>query len=293
MSTTNMLWFRQDDWIDTVQWLEDEARMDIKNVRIPLDREGAEVMYITHGLEAKFMTYLLTNIAKIMAVAGINWTMPSTDGWDLTNKGFYASDFETVSMINRIQYETAFRFKVKKIVIGECGHAFRVALHDGLRWLGWKESPVPYIHSVQFFYELIREEKIKIAKKLKEPVTVHDPCNIVRGGGLGDMIRFIIRETCEDFTDVNPRYEHNYCCSAGGGLIDSGPPASSARLKGGRVKAKQLRITGAKIVIAPCHTCHAGIADLIAHYKLGMNVKYLSDIIVETMEIPEKLKHYS
>jgi Fe-S oxidoreductase len=290
MSTINMLWFKQDDWIDTVQWLEDEVRMDIKNARIPLDKEGAEIMYLAHGLEAKYMTYLITNIAKIMAVAGIDWTMPSTDAWDLTNKALYANDFETVGLVERAHYDAAFQLKVKKIVISECGHAFRAAVYEGSRWLGWKEPPIPYIHSVQFFYELIRDGKLKIVKKIEEPVTVQDPCNIVRGRGLGDMIRYIVRETCEDFTDINPRYEHNYCCCAGGGLIDAGPPWKSVRLEGGRMKAEQLKATEAKIVIAPCHTCHKGIEDLIAHYKLGMHVKFLSDVIVETMEIPDKLK---
>lgn len=290
MSTINMLWFKQDDWLDTIQWLEDEVRMDIKNARIPLGKEGAEVMYLAHGLEAKFMTYLITNIAKIMAVAGIDWTMPSTDGWDYTNKALYAHDFETMGMVERKQFEAAFKLKVKKIVIGECGHAFRAAVYDGSRWLGWKEPPIPYIHAVQFYYELIRDGKIKIAKKIEEPVTVQDPCNIVRYRGLGDMIRYIVRATCENFIDITPRYEHNFCCCSGGGLIDSGPPWKFARLEGGRVKVEQLKATGAKIVIAPCHTCHKGIEDLIAHYKLGMHVKFFSEILVETMEIPEELK---
>jgi len=43
--------------------------MDIKNARIPLDKEGAELMYAPHSLEAKFKTNLLSNIAKIMNVA--------------------------------------------------------------------------------------------------------------------------------------------------------------------------------------------------------------------------------
>ena len=43
-------------------------------------------------------------------------------------------------------------------------------------------------------------------------------------------------------------------------------------------------------MITACHSCHKGIHDLIDYYKLGMNVKFLSEILVEVMEIPEELR---
>jgi len=48
--------------------------------------------------------------------------------------------------------------------------------------------------------------------------------------------------------------------------------------------------TGAKVVITPCHNCHSGIEDIIEYYKLGMHTKFLIDILMETMYIPEELK---
>jgi len=94
--------------------------------------------------------------------------------------------------------------------MGECGHAFRTGIYEGVRFLGWKESPIPYIHGVQFSMNFHGRQD-KIAKKIEEPVTVQDPCNIVRYRGMGDMIRYIIRQTCENFIDINPGYEYNYC----------------------------------------------------------------------------------
>lgn len=290
MQTTNMLWFRQDEWLDTVQWLEDELRSEIKNARIPVGKKDADILYLAHGLEAKYMTGLLTNMAKIMNVAGVNWTMPDCDGWDYTNKAFYAHDFETLGKVVRTHYEIGFRLNVKRIVMGECGHAFRTGIYEGVRYLGYKESPIPYIHGVQFFYEIIKEGKIKIARKIEEPVTIQDPCNIVRYRGMGEMLRFVVKQLCEKIIEMTPNNDHNYCCSAGGGMIDAGPPWKSARIEGGKVKAEQIRETGAKIVIAPCHTCHKGIEDLSDYYKLGVHVKFLTDLIAEVMEIPEEMR---
>ena len=104
------------------------------------------------------------------------------------------------------------------------------------------------------------------------------------------MLRYIMRAVCEDFRDVSPRFEHNYCCGAGGGVINCGPSWKSARVEGNRVKAEQLKATGAKVVITPCHNCHSGIEDIINYYKLGMHVKFFSEILVNAMEIPEELR---
>jgi len=288
--TSNQMWVKQDEWIDTLQWQEEDTQDEIKNARIPLDKEGAEIMYSVIGPEPKFLAQLLGNMAYIMNVAGIDWTMPSTDGWDNSNMAMYSGDFETMARIERTHYEAAFKLKVKKIVMGECGHAFRGAMYDGPKQLSWKEPPVPLIHAIEFYYDLIREGKVKIVKKIKEPVTVQDPCNVVRGRGLGEMLRYIMRAVCEDFRDVSPRFEHNYCCCAGGGVINCGPPWKSARMEGNRVKAEQLAATGAKIVVTPCHNCHSGIEDIVNYYKLGMHIKFFSEILVNVMEVPEELR---
>lgn len=289
-TTSNQMWVKQDEWIDSLQWQEEEAQDEVKNARIPLDKEGAEFMYSVIGPEPKFLPQLLGNMAIIAKVAGLDWTMPSFDGWDNSNMGMFSGDFDVNARIERLHFEAAFKLKVKKIVMGECGHAYRGAAYDGPRWLGWKKPPVPLIHAVQFYYELIRDGKIKINKKFEEPITIQEPCNIVRGLGLGDMYRYVMRATCKDFRDVTPRYEHNYCCGAGGGVINCGPPWKLTRMEGNRVKAEQFQATGAKVIVTPCHNCHSGVEDVVKYYKLNMHVKFLSEILVEVMEIPEELK---
>lgn len=288
--TSNQMWVKQDEWIDTLQWQEEDAQDEVKDARIPLDKEGAEIMYSVIGPEPKFLAQLLGNIAIIMKVADVDWTMPSCDGWDNSNMAMYSGDFEIMARVERRHYEAAFNLKVKKIVMGECGHAFRGAVYDGPKWLGWKHSPVPIVHAIEFYYDLLSSGKIKVARKFSEPITVQDPCNVVRGRGLGEKLRYIMRATCEDFRDVSPRFEHNYCCGAGGGVINCGPPWKRTRVEGNRVKGDQLKATGAKVVVTPCHNCHSGIEDIVNYYKLGMHVKFFSEILVEVMETPEAVK---
>ena len=288
-ATINQMWVKDDEWIDTLMWQEDEARGEIPNLRIPLEKEGAEIYYSVIGPEPKFRAQLIYQAAVIMHAAGVDWTMPATPGWDNSDMCMFTGDFEMMARLKKVHFESAARLKVKKIVMGECGHAFRSVYDVGNRALGWKMPPIPVVHAIEFFYEIIRDGKIKIAKKYEKPVTFHDPCNTVRGRGLHEMGRFVTNATCEKLIEMHPNREHNYCCSAGGGVINCGPPYKMARVDGNRIKAEQLfaaKARGAKTIIAPCHNCHGGLEDIVHHYGLDMDIKFLGDIIYETMEKP-------
>jgi len=288
-ATMNQMWVKDDEWIDTLQWQEEEAQAEIPTLRIPLEKEGADIMYSVIGPEPKFQAQLIYQMAVIMDVAGVDWTMPATPGWDNSDMAMFTGDNEIMGRIKRAHFETAARLRVKRIVMGECGHAFRSVYDVGNRWLGWRMPPIPIVHAIEFYYELIKGGKIKIAKKFEEPVTLHDPCNVVRGGGLAEKARYVVNAICEKLIEMHPNREYNYCCCAGGGVINCGPPYKSKRIEGNRVKAEQLfaaKARGAKVLIAPCHNCHSGLEDINHYYGLGFDVKFISDILYAVMEKP-------
>jgi Fe-S oxidoreductase len=289
-ATMNQMWVKDDEWIDTLFWQEEEARGEIESLRIPLDKEGADVMYSVIGPEPKFRAQLIYQAAVIMEAAGVNWTMPATPGWDNSDMAMYTGDSELMARLKKEHFEAALRLKTKRIVMGECGHAFRSVYDMGNRALAWRMHPVPVVHALEFYYELFREGRIQIAKKFDRPVTFHDPCNVVRGRGLHDMGRYVANRTCETLIEMTPNREHNYCCCAGGGVINCGPPFRDKRVVSNRVKADQLRRVkdmGVEVVIAPCHNCHGGLEDIIHGYHLDLELKFLGDIIYETMVKPE------
>jgi len=282
-STYNQMWVKDDEWIDSLQWQEDEARDEYPKLRIPLEKEGADIMYSVIAPEPKFRTQLIYQSAAILNQCGVDWTMPATPGWDNSDMCMFAGESEMMGRLKRQHFETAVRLKVKRIVMGECGHAYRSVYDTGNRWLSWKGMPIPVIHSVQFYWEQFKAGNIRVASTFDELVTFQDPCNIVRGMGLEEKAREVVRAFCPNFVEMHPNRGHNYCCAAGGGVINCGPPHKKTRVLGNRVKAEQLAATGAKIVVAPCHNCHGGIEDIIKHYKLDMELKFMSDIISEHM----------
>ena len=285
--TLNQMWVKDDEWIDTLQWQEEELRDELPMGQIPLDKEGADIMYSVIGPEPKFQPQLIYKAAFIMNQAGMDWTMPSTPGWDNSDMAMYTRDDTIMTRVKRHHFETAMRLKVNRIVMGECGHAFRSIYDVGNRQLGWKMPPLPVVHAVQFYWELFQQGRIRVAQTFDQPVTIHDPCNIVRGRGLHHMLRDVVHTLCTDVREMSPNMEHNFCCAAGGGVINCGPVFKDVRIKGNKIKAEQMQQTGAEVVIAPCHNCHSGLEDIVKGYGLDMHISFLSDIIYQCMEKPE------
>jgi CheY-like chemotaxis protein len=64
---------------------------------------------------------------------------------------------------------------------------------------------------------------------------------------------------------------------------------TNRRLKSGKIKADQLKATGAKIVVTSCHNCVDGLTDVIRHYKLDMKVTQLVNLVSNALVIEEKV----
>jgi Fe-S oxidoreductase len=289
-ATMNQMWVKDDEWTDSLQWQEDEARDEFSRIRLPIGKEGADVYYSVIAPEPKFRTQLIYQAASIFHNAGVDFTFPAEPGWDNSDMCMFTGDFEMMGRIKKYHYESALKLKVKKIVMGECGHAFRSVYDVGNRWLGWKMPPVPVVHSIQFFSDLINEGKIRCREKLPGKVSFHDPCNTVRGRGLHEHGRHVTRTFCEELIEMTPNREYNICCNAGGGVINCGPPFKNKRILSNVWKAEQLaRVAdqGVTTIVAPCHNCHGGLDDIIHKYHLPLKLKFLGDILYEYMEKPE------
>ncbi len=61
---------------------------------------------------------------------------------------------------------------------------------------------------------------------------------------------------------------------------------ASRRIKTGKLKADQIKDTGAKIVAAPCHNCIDQLMELNKHYKMGVEIKTVCEIAADALFIP-------
>jgi Fe-S oxidoreductase/CheY-like chemotaxis protein len=283
----NQMGVLKEDFLDTLQWMEEELQKEYNDpaIKIPVDQEGADVLYTINPREAKYDPRTIAEAAAIFHFAGESWTMAS-EGWDMTNFGLFNGDDDLGGAVSKRLFDAADSLGVKKVVISECGHGYRSTRCEGQNW-GQRDVNFVMESSVITMLDYIESGRIKV-DKTKNPLkmTYHDSCNLARSCGMTEEPRELLRLVAMDFVEMHPNRAENFCCTGGGGAM-SMTEYTPRRLKSAVVKAEQLRATGAKIVVTSCHNCVDGLADLIKHYQLDMQVKQLVNLVATAL-VPEK-----
>ncbi len=286
----NQMGVLPEDYLETLQWMEEELREEYNDprIRIPVDKPDADVVYTINPREVKYDPRTIGEAAAIFHFAGENWTMPS-EGWDMTNFGLFNGDDELGAAVAGRVYDAVTRLRGKKLVISECGHGYRSTRCEGPNWAK-RDVPFEMESAIFTMLRYIKEGRIKVDKtKNSEPVTYHDSCNLARSCGITEEPRELLSLVCSDFREMQPNRAENFCCTGGGGAMSMSEYAPR-RLKSAKIKAEQLRATGAKIVATSCHNCVDGLFDLIRHYKLDMQVKLLVNLVSHALVVPVRPK---
>jgi Fe-S oxidoreductase len=284
----------EEDFVETCEWMAEEYEDDWPGLTIPVDKEGADIMYTCNAREPKHYPEDIAETAILFHLAGEDWTVPSK-GWEQTSLSMFAGDWGACKLQVDEVYGAMERLKPKCMVGTECGHAHRATVVEGPYWAGREDGkpPVKCMHYIEWVAEALREGKIKIdpEKRLKTPVTIQDSCNYVRNHGLAEVMREIASYIVEPgyLREMTPNKEHNYCCGGGGGFNGIGlfREQRNVALK---KKRDQILDTGAEIVIAPCHNCWDAIRDLEEEYEVGIKWSFLKPLLIKMAIVPEHLK---
>ena len=81
------------------------------------------------------------------------------------------------------------------------------------------------------------------------------------------------------------------CCGGGGGLVALGEETLDFRMKSSRIKADQVKDTGAIILATACENCHTQLSNLNDHYKMNVQVEFLSSMVAELIRYIPPLSH--
>ncbi len=283
----NQMGVLKEDYLDTLEWMSEELEEQLGHDRakIPVDKKGAKVMYAINPREAKYDPRTIKAAALIFYAAGEDWTMPS-EGWDQTNFGLFSGDDQLGGVCGKRVYEKCAELGSERLVISECGHGYRSTRCEAPNWAG-VDVGFTMESSVMTMLRYIEEGRIKVDKtRNTDRVTFHDSCNNARSCGFYEEPRELLELVVTDFQEMYPNRAENYCCTGGGGAM-SMSEYTPRRLASAKVKADQIRATGAKIVVTSCHNCVDGLGDLIKHYKLDCEVKQLVDLVAKALVLDE------
>ncbi len=277
----NQMGVLKEDYLDTVDWMSEDLVDEVGDDRaaIPIDKKDVNIVYTINPREVKYDPRTIFNAAKIFYAAGESWTMPS-EGWDMTNFGLFSGDDALGGAVARRVYDTVIELNARKLVMSECGHGYRSTRCEGPNWAAY-DIPFEMESSVITMLDYVKQGRIEVdPSKNKGSYTFHDSCNNARSCGLTEEPRELLKLVTTDFREMYPNRAENYCCTGGGGAM-SMAEYTPLRLKSAKIKAEQLKATGADFVVTSCHNCEDGLNDLIKHYKLPMKVTQLVNLVAE------------
>ena len=268
----------RDVMIDGFKDIEAEVReiTGDPTAEIPVDREGADILYV-----ALAGAHSIRPAAVIFHEAKASWTLSF---FEAANYGFFYGDPEKARIITKRFVDEAKRLGVKEIVVPECGHAYRVL---ELFYEAWSKEPLPFkvSHILEVVDRFIAEGRITVEKgRTAGTVTYHDPCQIARNGGIFEQPRRIVQAITDDFVDLTPNREQQWCCGGGGGIVAM-EEFKDVRLKSGSKKVEQLRASGASVLACPCENCRLQIEELNEVHELGLEVRQVIDLVVDAMPL--------
>ncbi len=276
---------------DTLLGLEEDTKEETGvDVRFPLDVEGAEVLLITPSADFFSEPHVesLIGYAKVFHAAGVSWTL-SSKASEAANFALFIGNYEQMKKVSMRVKEEAQRLGVKRIIVGECGHAWRVAYSFWNTLIGpfdWLDAryPVPQ-HICEFTYDLIQRGALMFDKEKNDDriITFHDSCNVARGSRMGStpggqfvIPREIIKAVANHFHDMAPgtTHEATYCCGGGGGLLTD--DLLELRVKGALPRMEALKTVvdqhGVNFMAAICAICKAQFSKVLPYYGFDMNM---------------------
>jgi Fe-S oxidoreductase len=177
---------------------------------------------------------------------------------------------------------------VKRIIFGECGHAWRVAYSFMNTLVGPfdfldQNYPIPQ-HICEFTWDLIEKGELNLDKSRNDHMTLtfHDSCNVARGSRMGDkpggqfeIPRAIINAVCNNFYDMaaDTIKEATFCCGGGGGLLTD--DLMEIRTKGASPRMTALQEVveehGVTHMVAICAICKTQFARIMPTYGMQMD----------------------
>lgn len=288
-------------FLDSLEMVEDIIEEKIgRRIKIPVDVKGADILLLHNAGEFLAWPENPAAFAILFDAAGINWTLSSEPmGYEGVNYGVWYDDVQYAKILVA-QVQAAKRLGVGKIVVGECGHATKGTVSIGDR-ICVGDLAIPRESCLPILADIVTSGKIKFNPMQNDfPVTMHDPCNLVRLMGVlrpqWTILRSIVPEN--RIYPMPDAGEKNYCCGGGSGfaIINSQNFPQWRTNISSRHKARQvleafkdvLDPSIPKYYCAPCSNCKGSARDSMINafgFKEKYNITYggLVELMVNAM----------
>ncbi len=250
-------------------------------LKIPMDVEGAEYMALLSSMEIMNFPEYIGAIAKIFHNADISWTIAS-DAFEATNSGIQIGSSDLAAELVERVVTAAARLNVAYVISPECGHAYTALRWEGPNLIG-RAYPFKVIHILELLDQLRVQNRLPVTGKIKEKLTFHDPCQIVRRGGVVEEPRHLLDMVAEDFEEMEDHGIMNWCCGGGGG-VSTNERAHNLKLTAFNRKRHQLEALGVNTLVTVCANCRITLEEGLEFNNMDVSVLGLAETVAEHLE---------
>ena len=254
--------------------LQDIAREH--DLDVALDKGKADILVCLPRTDLEQNPESVAAMIKIFNKLGAAYTFRS-DALIAENYGYYAGSRGLQKRITKRITDAARKLGAKLVIVPECGHAYTALRWQAAEILG-EELPFRVRHVTEFLAEQLEAGKLKLSKVNGDTFAFHDPCQLVRKGGVMDAPRQLM-----DAMGVNLREMHNkkgfsFCCGGGGGVNDL-DSARELRSRAQQLKLREIDDTGAKRFLTSCSDCRVSFNEAGEHYDWNKKTESLIELV--------------
>ena len=247
-------------------------------LKIPMDVEGADYMALLSSNEIALYPEYIESLAKIFDHAGVSWTL-SSDAYEATNSGLQIGNKAIAGQLVERVVAGAEKLKVKNVISPECGHAYTALRWEGPNFIG-RAYTFNVVHIMELLDELHAAGRIKTTGLESERLTFHDPCSIVRRGGIQAQPRNLLQPITENFVEMTDHGSMNWCCGGGGG-VNSNERAEELKHTAFNRKKSQIEEIEVDAVVTACSNCRMVMEEGLENNEMDIPLIGLTELIAE------------
>ena len=268
-----------------VRWPALRRQIEIQEqetgLKIPVDVEGADYMVILSAIEVISFPEVIGALARIFRRADVSWTIPSA-GFEATNIGVQIGSRDIAAALLERVVEAAERLKVKTVISPECGHAYSALRWEGPNLLG-RPLPFKVVQITELLDQLVREGRLRLLGKDARRLAFHDPCQLVRRGGLTVEPGRVMDAVSENTVRMAAQGAANFCCGGGGG-VSAIHRAEKLRFAAFELKKRQVEEAGAEALVTACANCRNVLEEAIDERGMTLPVLGLTELLAQYLE---------
>lgn len=252
------------EWQELIKGLPDQA----------FEKKHADVIFFV-GCVASFFPMaqkIPANMARIMQKGGVDFAILGGEEWCC---GFPLIGAGMPDKVRSLMDHNLEKIKDvgAKAIVFTCPSCFHT-------WKNLYQPDVELYHASQMLDRMIKDGRITL-KGINATVTYHDPCDLGRNSGVFEEPREVLKAIPGiRLVELANNRQLSVCCG-GGGNVEMVNPDLSARVA--QMKLDEIAETGADTVVSACQQCLRTVATRARRQKMNLNVKDLTEMVVEAM----------